>query len=85
MEVIWQPKSTKQLLKIGDRKLRIRIVAGVNKLHDWPHCSNTKPLNNHRYEYRLRIGDWRVLFDVIEGNPVIIEITEVKKRDDRTY
>jgi mRNA interferase RelE/StbE len=41
-------------------------------------------LKNHRYDYRLRVGRYRVLFN--HANVVkIIEIQEVKIRDERTY
>ncbi|HEX9653307.1 MAG TPA: type II toxin-antitoxin system RelE/ParE family toxin [bacterium] len=32
---------------------------------------DVKRLTNHTAEYRLRIGNWRVLFEV-EGNTIII-------------
>jgi len=85
VQVLWQPKATKQLLKIGDRKLRQRITIAAARLQDWPECQSIKALINHRYDYRMRVGDWRVFFDLIEGEPVIISIEEVKKRDERTY
>lgn len=85
MDVVWQPKATKQLLKIGDRKLRARIVNGVAGLTSFPDCRNVKALTGHPYGYRLRIGNWRVFFDIIDDIPAIISIEEVKKRDERTY
>lgn len=85
MEILWQPKATKQLKKIGDRKLRARIVKVVAGLESFPDCQGIKPLTNHKYDYRLRVGDWRILFDLIDGMPVIISIEEVRKRDERTY
>jgi hypothetical protein len=47
MNVIWQPKSLKQLKKIGDRIIRERILSGTRKLADFPACSNVKALSNH--------------------------------------
>ena len=41
-------------------------------------------LVNHRNEYRLRVGRYRVLFDV-HTEITIISIEEVRKRDERTY
>ncbi len=49
-----------------------------------PDCQGVKALTNHRYGYRLRIGHYRVLFDY-DGEVRIVEIQEVKKRDERTY
>jgi mRNA interferase RelE/StbE len=56
-------------------------------LADMPNCSgsqNIKALTNHPYGYRLRIGNYRVLFDW-DAEIRIIDIQEVRKRDERTY
>ena len=36
------------------------------------------------YDFRLRVGRYRVFFD-FDGQIKIIAIQEVKKRDERTY
>jgi mRNA interferase RelE/StbE len=84
MEVIWQPKAVKQLKKIGDRLVQVRILTASRGLADFPACPNVKRLNNHEYTHRLRVGDWRLLFNVYEEIS-IASIEEVKKRDERTY
>ncbi len=43
-----------------------------------------KPLARHQYQYRLRVGRYRVLFDVETGLQVV-SVEEVRKRDERTY
>jgi mRNA interferase RelE/StbE len=43
-----------------------------------------KALTGHECGYRMRVGDWRILFDV-QDRIRIIMIQEVKKRDERTY
>ncbi len=83
-EIVWKLKARKQLKKIGNQQDRETIYNSVSELNNWPACRNVKPLANHEYEYRLRIGRYRILFDVQNGVRVI-EIQEVKKRDDRTY
>lgn len=40
-------------------------------------------LINHKYSYRLRIGDYRVFFE-FDGEVNIVSIEEVKKRNERT-
>lgn len=49
-----------------------------------PDCVNVKALSNHLYQYRLRVGDYRVFFN-FDGVVSIVSIEEVKKRDERTY
>ena len=83
-EVIWKPKARKQLKKIGDRIAIRNIGLAVMDLASFPECPGVKRLENHEYEYRLRVGRYRVFFDV-QDVIRIIEIQEVKKRDERTY
>lgn len=78
----WKRKALKQLKQI-DRQQQQQIVVAVRDLKNWPDCKNVKSLTN-RDGYRLRVGRYRVLFDV-ETQLQIIAIEEVKKRDERTY
>ncbi len=79
----WHAKALKQLRKI-DRQDNAAIRSAVNALAGMPDCQGVKALINHRCGYRLRVGRYRVLFD-FDGEVSIVEIQEVKKRDERTY
>lgn len=79
----WNVKAAKQLRKL-DRQHQAAIRDGVDTLAAMPDCQNVKALTSHRYGYRLRIGNHRVLFDW-DGGIRIVEIQEVRKRDERTY
>ncbi len=82
-EINWTPKATKQVAKL-DRPMRITIIDAVDELASMPNCQNVKALKNHEYGFRLRVGNYRVLFDW-DGSIRIVEIQEVRKRDERTY
>ena len=84
MDIIWQHKALKQLKKIGDRSTQERILTATRGLEAFPDCSNIKPLVNHEYTHRLRVGNWRILFKAFE-EVSIISIEEVKKRNEQTY
>jgi mRNA-degrading endonuclease RelE of RelBE toxin-antitoxin system len=79
----WHIKALKQLRKI-DRQENATIRSAVDTLAAMPDCQGVKALTNHRYGYLLRVGRYRVLFDY-DGEVHIVEIQEVKKRDERTY
>lgn len=84
--VQWTLKAAKQAKKIP-KPDRDKIVASVGGLGNWPDCIKTndiKPLKSHQHHYRLRVGRYRVLFDV-EAGLRVVSIEEVRKRDDRTY
>lgn len=80
----WQPKAVTQAQKIKDAAQRQAVYAGVGSLAGFPNVVGVKRLANARVGYRLRVGNWRVLFD-FDGVVSIVTIEEVKKRNERTY
>ncbi|MDW3684612.1 type II toxin-antitoxin system RelE/ParE family toxin [Cupriavidus sp. CV2] len=79
----WTLKAARQLRKL-DRQHQRTVVDAVGDLAAMPDCQNVKALTKHDYGYRLRVGNFRVLFDW-DGGIKIVEIQEVRKRDERTY
>ena len=80
----WQPKALRQLRKLEPRTaLRIRAAVTV-ELSDLSNAKNVKALTNHNFDYRLRVGNYRVFFN-FEDEVEIVSIEEVKKRNERTY
>lgn len=82
--IYWTAKAQRQLAKIGSLKDRENIYSAVGALKEFPNCRNVKALTHHKYGYRLRVGRYRVIFDA-HTDVNIIDIEEVKKRDDQTY
>ncbi len=78
----WSRKALKQILKI-DRQDKETIFTMTEALVFWLNCQNVKRLA-HRSDYRLRVGRYRIFF-VVKEKVQIIGITEVRKRDERTY
>ena len=68
---------------------RVRIFTGIQKLKDSDTWGDVRKLVNHAYDYRLRVGNYRVLFNLTENTEDIeigdISVEEIKKRDDNTY
>lgn len=76
-------KVAKQLRKLPAQDHRL-IISECYKLANMPNCGHVKALVNHLYQYRLRVGDFRVFFN-FDGDAHIIFIEEVKRRDEHTY
>lgn len=83
-KIKWTTKAIKQAGKIKNPSERKAIYDGVDALVDFPAVSGVKKLTNHAIGYRMRVGNWRVLFD-FDGSATVISIEEVKKRNERTY
>jgi len=79
----WMHKAIKQLGKLHAAD-QITVRNAVRALAHMPNVHNVKALVKHAYGYRLRVGNYRVLFDW-NRDIHIVRIEEVKKRDERTY
>ncbi len=63
-KIIYAKSVFKDLKKISSEQLPI-IKEGIEELVKFPNIAQLKQLKNHSVaEYRLRIGNYRVLFDV---------------------
>ncbi|AZK61437.1 type II toxin-antitoxin system RelE/ParE family toxin [Pectobacterium versatile] len=86
--IVWTGKAVKDLRKlpVNDQKA---IQANVNSLEGYP-TTKSKPLDitkltDRGSEYRLRVGNYRVLFEIQKGEPIIIEIQRVLRLTSTTY
>ncbi len=76
--IFWQPKALRQLRKI-DIKASSQIRSAVTEeLVDLSHARHVKALTNSEYDYRLRVGSYRVLFN-FDGSVHIVTVEEVKE------
>ena len=89
-KVEWSAKANKQFAKLQKRD-QASILEATRKLADSETWHNVRKLVNHQYSHRLRVGNYRVLFDA-DDSPLreekelrVLDVQEVKKRDDRTY
>ena len=70
-KIIYAKSVFKDLKKIASYNLP-KIKSGIDKLRNFPNIKNIKHLTNHPIaDYRLRIGNYRVLFDVDWGTKEI--------------
>jgi len=79
----WQRKAVKQLRNLP-QKQQVKIRDAVNGLVDFTGNRNVKKLKSHNYDYRLRLGNYRVLFNHATLVQIAL-IEEVRKRDESTY
>jgi mRNA interferase RelE/StbE len=80
----WTRKAAKQLRKITKPHAET-IYDKVTELEaEQQQWKNVTKLTKHKSGYRLRVGRYRVLFSHDEVVK-IVNIEEVKKRDEQTY
>ena len=78
MKINIRTSAIKDLKKINQSERR-KIHSKILALSEFPNISNVKKLTNFEPAYRLRVGTYRILFDVSETT---IEIGRVLHRKD---
>ncbi|MBI2328644.1 MAG: type II toxin-antitoxin system RelE/ParE family toxin [Chloroflexi bacterium] len=75
------PQARRQLDKLPTEDLG-RIVTALERLMDEPRPSGTKKLRGSIY--RIRTGDWRIIYAVFDKDNLII-VGKIARREKDTY
>lgn len=59
-----------------------RAIVTALLLYVTSEAGDVKPLKGFTGLFRLRVGDYRVIFMIVERRPLILEVIEVVKRGD---
>ena len=62
-----------------DKTLRARVIERLLLLEKNPRLSAAKKLSGSRNAWRLRIGDWRVIYEIIDKSKEV-KIYRIKHR-----
>ncbi|WP_034458608.1 type II toxin-antitoxin system RelE family toxin [Buttiauxella noackiae] len=82
----WTGKAAKDLRSLPSIDKKI-ISAKVNAMKSYPDLTglDVKKLTDQNGKYRLRVQNYRVLFEFINGETLVIEIQRVLRRTSTTY
>ena len=75
------PKASAWLRELRDVKLQKRIVAAAERLADNPHPPGCVKLSGADDIWRVRIGDYRVLYEVQNARLVVLVIRIANRRE----
>ncbi len=78
MKIEFQESAKKDLKKL-DKSIAQKILLQIKNLENYPELSNIKKLKNIYPPLRYRIGDYRVLFEVLDKVIVVIHIKHRKE------
>ena len=65
------PRALKELEKISDPSYR-RIVNIIDDLKNQPRPAQTLKLKGHEHRWRIRTGDYRILYEIHESTKTVI-------------
>lgn len=77
-KVEWKKSAKKELKKL-DKQVIPRILQAVENLAENPYSSDSKKLVGSDSIYRIRIGDYRIIYN-IESSVLTIEVIKVAHR-----
>jgi mRNA interferase RelE/StbE len=76
----WKASASSELKRL-DRSVIPRILEAVGRLAENPFPHGCRKLQGGRESYRIRVGDYRVVYEVAKGC-LVIEIVRVRHRKD---
>ena len=79
-EIRWRSSTRKDLRSLPRQEVA-RVITVVEKLAIEPFPSGSQKLAGSDHTYRIRIGDYRVVYELLLGSR-IIEIQRVRHRKD---
>jgi len=74
----WKPSALKEFKKI-ERSIIPRILRTIENLSSDPFPSGVRKLQGGEHSYRIRIGDYRIIYVVFESER-LIEIARIRHR-----
>lgn len=78
--VQWKRSTKKDLRKIPRTEVE-KIVRAVGELSKNPRPESSKKLSGSEYTYRIRVGAFRVIYEIHE-HEVVIQVMKVGHRSD---
>jgi len=76
----WLPSACSDLKKIH-KKYVSKIIRKIEKLCDEPYSRGARKLKDADKSYRLRLGDYRIIYQV-DGQTITITIIRIRHRKD---
>ena len=80
-EVRFTPASAKFLERLRDESLKRRIAKALHGLEENPHPPGCKKLAGEDELYRVRVGDYRIIYQ-IQNTVLIVLVVQIGNRRD---
>lgn len=72
--------AAKEIRKL-DPRIRRRILAGISELEREPRPSGVRKLAGYENAWRIRVGDYRVLYEVVDAQVLVTVVRVAHRRD----
>ena len=79
-QIEWKKSALRELRRL-DRQVVPRIVAAIDSLSDQPLPTGVSKLQGSRRTYRIRVGDYRVIYELYQST-LVVQVVRVRHRKD---
>ena len=80
-KILVKPSANKEINAVGQKKDRQRIVLRIQSLGENPRPSGCEKLAGHLDRYRVREGNYRILYS-IDDEKLLVDVVKVGHRKD---
>lgn len=77
-KIEWKQSAKKELKKLGKETIP-RVIQAVESLSSDPYSVNSRKLKGSKYTYRLKVGNYRIVYTV-QSKILLIEVIRVGHR-----
>ncbi len=75
------PKLVQKQLDDLPKKQRERLISSIRLLVDEPRPSGVKKLKGYDKTYRIRIGDYRIIYKIEDQEKLILVLSSIHRKD----
>ena len=75
------PKLVQKQLDDLPQKQRKRLISAIRLLADEPRPSGVKKLKGYEKTYRIRVGDYRVIYNIEDQEKLILILSSIHRKD----
>ncbi len=79
-EIQYEPRAEKELAKL-DKPVARRLLDAIDRLAETPNPNNSKLLKGFTGIWRLRVGDYRVIYEIRDSELVILVVEIGHRRE----
>jgi len=79
--ILIKPSANKELARLATKHDRARIVAAIHRLPDSPRPAGCEKLSGADHLYRIRIGDYCVIYKILNDVLLITVVKAGHRRD----
>jgi mRNA interferase RelE/StbE len=68
------PSADRHLARVRDRTLKTRLLRAIHDLGDNPRPPGCLKLVGEADQWRVRVGDWRIVYRIDDGRVVVVVV-----------